>query len=169
MAASLDSEALAFAAMRRLARPFALPAADERDLPPLLAATVAVAVAFAVAVAEYSDAFRALNNRAAHNAALSEEGRNLEIAGTLGISPAFVRASLELPPHATYTVATGPTATAKPLALSALPGYLENLLLPRRRVPDGPEWLLCYGCELPPRELTVTWREDGLVVARLAR
>jgi hypothetical protein len=156
--------------MPRLVRLRALPAAGDGRLPALLASTVAVAAAFAVAAAEYTDAFRALNNRAAHNAALSEDGRNLEIADTLGISPAFVRAALALPPDATYAVETGPgAATRTPLALSALPGYLENLLLPRRRVPEGAEWLLCYGCELPPRELTVTWREDGLVVARLPR
>ena len=152
--------------MRLLARLPALPAADGRA-PALVVASVAVAAALAVAVAEYPEALRALNNRAAHNSAIGADGRNLEIASVVAINTAFVRAALELPRDATYVVATGPDVRAQtPLAAQALTGYLENLLLPRRRVPAGAEWLLCYDCELPAKA-EVRWREDGLAVARL--
>jgi hypothetical protein len=160
--------------MHRLAR--LLPSLERREgvdegrAPALLAATVVVASALGVGASEYTDAFRALNNRAAHNAGLSERDRNLEIAGTLGIAPPFVEAALRLPSDATYAVATGPRAPARtPLALSALPGYLENLLLPRTRARAQADWLLCYGCELPPGRLGVTWRDDGMIVARILR
>jgi hypothetical protein len=135
-----------------------------------LAAAVVVAAALGVGAAEYTDAVRALNNRAAHNAGQNERERSLEIARTLGIAPEFVEAALRLPRDATYAVATGPRAPARtPLAYSALPGYLENLLLPRTRPRDDAEWLLCYGCELPQGQLAVTWRDDGMIVARFRR
>jgi hypothetical protein len=144
--------------------------ADEGRAPALLAAAAVVASALGVAAAEYTGAFRALNNRAAHNAGQSERDRSLEIARTLGIAPQFVEAALRLPDDATYAVATGPRAPAgSPLVPSALAGYLENLLLPRIQSRDDAEWLLCYGCELPPDGLGITWRDDGMIVARFLR
>jgi hypothetical protein len=174
MAASLDRDALALALMRRLPRLLrSLERSRETDgarAPAPLAAAVVVACALAVAAVEYTDAFRAVNNRAAHNAGQSERDRSLEIARTLGIAPQFVAAALRLPDDATYAVATGPRAPAgSPLIPSALAGYLENLLLPRIRSRDDAEWLLCYGCELPPDGLGITWRDDGMVVARFQR
>ena len=136
----------------------------------LAGATLVAAVALALALTEYIDAFRALNNRAAHNASQSERDRSLEIARTLGIDIRFVDEALRLPADATYVVATGPAAPAKtPLAYSALAGYLENLLLPRTISRDDAEWLLCYGCELPSGGFDVAWRSGGMVVARLRR
>jgi hypothetical protein len=153
--------------MRRAFRLPGPPAADARRAGAVLATAIVAAVAVAVAAAEYVDAFRALNNRAAHNAAQDEDDRNLEIARTLGIDSRFVAATLRLPADATFVVATGPAAPAKtPLAYSALGGYLENLLMPRTVSRDHAEWLLCYGCELPPDGVDVVWRSDGMVVAR---
>ena len=143
---------------------------DDSRVPSLVAVAVAVACALGVVAAEYTDAFRALNNRAAHNAGQSERDRSLEIAHTLGIAPQFVEAALRLPDDATYAVATGPRAPAgSPLVPSALGGYLENLLLPRILVRDDPEWVLCYGCELPPGRLGIKWRDNGMIVARFLR
>ena len=157
--------------LSRLLRPLAdWWGADERRAPALLAAAVVVASALGVSAAEYTDAFRALNNRAAHNAGQSERDRSLEIARTLGIAPRFVEAALRLPDDATYAVLTGPRAPAgSPLVFSALAGYLENLLLPRTRARDDADWLLCYGCDPPPDRLGITWREDGMIVARFLR
>jgi hypothetical protein len=160
--------------MRRLSRLLqSLERLRETDVaraPAQFAATVVAACGLGVAAAEYTGAFRALNNRAAHNAGQSERDRSLEIARTLGIAPQFVEAALRLPDDATYAVATGPRAPAgSPLVDSALAGYLENLLLPRIRSRDDAEWLLCYGCELPPDGLGITWRDDGMIVARFLR
>ena len=140
------------------------------DAPLALGAAVVVALATSVAAWEYTGSFRALNNRAAHNASQTERDRRLEIVRTLGIDERFVDAALQLPSDTTYVVATGPAApAATPLAYSALPGYLENLLLPRTVSRDDAEWLLCYGCELPPAGLDVVWRANGMVVGRLRR
>jgi hypothetical protein len=135
-----------------------------------LAAAAVVLAALVVAFAHLPGAVRELDNRAAHNARQTPVDRDLEVTRTIGISTDFVLAAERiLPPDATYVVDTGPAAHARsPLVLSALPGYLQNLLLPRLAF-GKPQWLLCYGCDLSTRPVrNVVWRQGPLAIARLA-
>ena len=142
-----------------------------RDLArwPSIAVALLLLCATAVALFEYPGAFRSLNNRAAHNARQSETDRQLEITEPLHISKAFVLASLRIVPRdSTYAVVTGVEAPgATPLTLSALPGYLENLLLPRVRA-ARPQWVLCYGCRASERPSSIAWRRGSLVIGRVS-
>ena len=120
--------------------------------------------ALVVAALHFPGAVRSLNNRAAHNASVSD--RRLELADALGISKPFVLAALRLlPARTTYVVESGNRADASPLALQALDGYLGNLLLPRLQVQGEAQWLLCYGCDVATNKRTV-WRRGSLVIAR---
>ena len=125
-----------------------------------------VGVALVTALVRYPTAFRELNNRAAHNAAQAEAERSLEILDRLGVSRSFVQASLRLPVDATYAVETGAAGGTPPLAQSALPGYLQNLLLPRRLLPEQADWVLCYGCDATKLRGHVVWREGNGVIVR---
>jgi hypothetical protein len=128
-----------------------------------------VALALGTALARYPSAFRELNNRAAHNAGLSESERRFEVLDRLGVPRAFVEASLRLPENATFIVETGPRGGTKPLARSALPAYLQNLLLPRRLDRERAAWVLCYGCDVAQLGGEVVWRDGNAAVVRRAR
>jgi hypothetical protein len=133
-------------------------------------ATIVCAVALGVALGHLPGAVRGLDNRAAHNAKQRPVDRDLEIARFIGISTGFVQAAQRLLPHdATYVVDTGPAARPpSPLVLSALPGYLQNLLLPRIAAEAEPQWLLCYGCDRARWKIKrIAWRDGSLEIARL--
>lgn len=136
---------------------------------PSIAVALVVLCAVVVALARYPGAIRSLNNRAAHNAQQTETDRQLEIADPLHISKPFLLAAIRiLPRDSTYAVVTGPDAPgATPLTLSALAGYLENLLLPRVRA-ERPQWVLCYGCQATDRPRSVAWQRGSLVIGRAA-
>jgi hypothetical protein len=133
----------------------------------LLAAAVSL-VALAVWLTHLPDAVRSLDNRAAHNAQQTPLDRELEVARFIGVSTDFVLAAKRIvPPRATFVVVTGPAAHARsPLVLSAVPGYLQNLLLPRLELPTGAApWVLCYGCDLSSRgSARVAWRSGALAI-----
>ena len=129
-----------------------------------------VALALGTALVRYPSGFRELNNRAAHNAGLTESERRFEVLDRLGVPRSFVEASLRLPEDATFIVETGPRGGTRPLARSALRDYLQNLLLPRRFVELGrAEWVLCYGCNVTEFEGLVVWRKGNAAVVRSAR
>ena len=131
-----------------------------------------VAVALVVALYRLPAAFRGLNNRAAHNAQQTARERELEVARQAGISTAFVLAAQQLlPSRATYLLETGPRLRPpSPDTFSALPGYLQNLLLPRLSGQPNPEWLLCYGCDPSGHRISlVAWKRGPLLIARLMR
>ena len=136
---------------------------------PSIAVALVVLCAVVVALVRYPDAIRSLNDRAGDNAEQTETDRQLEIAERLDLSKPFVLAALRILPHeATYALATGPDAPgATALTRSALPGYLENLLLPRVRA-EPAQWILCYGCAAAERPASVAWRRGNLIIGRAA-
>jgi hypothetical protein len=140
-----------------------------REAAVAVAASALVAVALATALVRLPDAVHALNNQAAHNAQLSAQDRDLELARALGISEQFVLSAERLvPPGSSFAVETGPPTS---LAVTALPSYLQDLLFPRFETTGEPDWLLCYGCDLARwrSRLHVAWRSGPLVIGRLGR
>jgi hypothetical protein len=132
----------------------------------LLAAAVTV-VALAVWLTHLPNAVRGLDNRAAHNAQQTPVDRELEVARYVGISSDFVLAAKRIvPPGATFEVVTGEAAHPRtPLVLSALPAYMQNLLLPRLEEQSGAPWVLCYGCDPSGTHARrVAWRRGPLAI-----
>ena len=142
------------------------------DAPTALVAAVVV-VALVAALIRYPPAVRALNNRAAYNARLSDVDRDLELAERVGIDRDFVLAAMrEIPERDRYAVATGAAAPQPTrLALPALRGYLQNLLLPRFQTEEDPRWLLCYGCDVSTADgrFRRVWHRGTLQIGRLER
>jgi hypothetical protein len=137
----------------------------------VLAVGVVTLATVGVAASRYPDGIRGLNNRAAHSAQQSALDRDLELADRVGIERAFVLAARRyVPQRDRYTVATGPRASqSTPLTLQAVPGYLQNLLLPRFQTDRDPRFLLCYGCDPSPWQgrVRVLWRRGPLGIARV--
>ena len=132
-----------------------------------------VVVALVAALVRYPPAVRALNNRAAYNARLSDVHRDLELADRVGIDRDFVLATIRhIPERDSYAVATGPAAPQPTrLALPALRGYLQNLLLPRFQTERDPRWLVCYGCDASASggRFSPVWRRGPLQIGRITR
>jgi hypothetical protein len=139
----------------------------------VFAVGVVAVAAVGVAVSRYPEGIRGLNNRAAHNAQQSPLDRDLELADRVGIERAFVLAARRyVPERGRYTVATGSRAPQPtPLTLQAVPGYLQNLLLPRFQTDRDPRFLLCYGCDPSPWQarVRVLWRRGPLGIARVEK
>lgn len=123
--------------------------------------------------------FEGVHASAARNEGFTPEQRLLVSAYGIDISREFLLAARRLLPRdATYAVATGPhVQVSTPITLSALSGYSQSLLLPRRQFPfytADAEYLLCYGCDVAEQEtagpVDVLWNEEqGLVIARRRR
>jgi hypothetical protein len=128
-----------------------------------LALTVVAAVAL---IARLPTAIRALDDQATYNAQRGSAGRLLVAADSINVDNDFVLATLSvLPLDAKYAVLLPPSAEVAAssygigaLTLSALPGYMQFMLLPRRQVaPDQAQYVLCYACDTSPWDHRTTW------------
>ena len=107
-----------------------------------------LALALAVIVVRYADAFRAPNDTARANAALDLVDRTL--GGGNSVFPdqgLMVEARGRIPPDGAFQVAVG---DAQPgwtdLTATFAETYARYFLLPRRAEP-GADWILCLACD----------------------
>ncbi len=143
---------------------------------------VAVVLVLAAAVAllfRLPGALRQFDDQAAKNAAGGEQGRLLATADSIDVDNDFVLAALDtLPSNATYTVQLPPNADVAAssygigaLTISALPGYMRFVLLPRLEVaPDEAQYVLCYACDTAPWDHKTSWlwkNEHAVVIGKV--
>ena len=144
----------------------------------LLAALIVAAAALA-ALVRLPAALEAFNDRAAFNATQDAVGREIAGADAEEIDNEFLAQALKLiPPHAPYALLLSQTPEVasgygiKPATYHALPGFVQNALLPRRQVPvEQAQYVLCYACDTDPLDprMQRLWENDhGLVIGRLS-
>jgi len=137
---------------------------------------VAAAVAALVRLPAALDNFQ---DRAAFNATQDATGRAIAGADAEEIDNEFLVQALTLVPRdATYALArsASPEVAAsygiKAATYNALPGFVQNALLPRRQVEAAKaQYLLCYACDTDPFDARMQrlWQNDhGLVIGKLA-
>jgi hypothetical protein len=146
-----------------------------------LVATVLVAAAAVTLVLRLPDAFRGFDDQAAKNAVGGAQGRLLATADSIDVDNDFVLAAVNtLPPTATYTLQVPPNADVAAssygigaLTISALPGYMRFMLLPRREVaPEKAEYVLCYACDTSPWDHKTSWlwkNAHAVVIGKVSR
>ncbi len=145
-----------------------------RALVALLIAAVAVA-----ALIRLPPALRDFDRRASFNATRDPIGRQIAGADAEGIDNTFLVQALALiPKHASYTVLlsqspqVAQTYGIAAATYHALPGFVQNALLPRRQVDAArARYVLCYACNtdaLDKRGMKRLWQnQHGLVIGEL--
>lgn len=144
------------------------------------AALALLAIALVTLVVRLPSAVHSLLDRADRSSALTPLDRETAAADPLGIDNTFVLEALQLVPAGkTFAVATPATDAIastygiQPVTRDALPGYMQDLMLPRREVdPARADYLLCYACDTAPFDprMTRLWQSDkGYVIGRLRR
>ena len=142
-----------------------------------LAVAVTVAAA-AAAIVRLPAALNSFDDRARFNASQSALGREIAGADAENIDNTFLVEALRLvPPRSSYAIllpqslAVAKTYDIAPATYHALPGFVQNALLPRRQVePDKAQYLLCYACDTDPydKRMRRLWQDPhGLVIGRL--
>jgi hypothetical protein len=111
-------------------------------------------------------AIQELADQTTRNARGGDTGRLLVAADSIDVDNDFVVAALAvLPADAHYAVILPPNPEIAAssynigaLTLSALPGYMQFVLLPRRQVPpENAQFILCYACDTSPWDNKTTW------------
>lgn len=142
--------------------------------PPLrLGVLVCVGLVAAALVTTYPQAVIDFGRDAKGNSALDFADR--EFAGGNAVvvdQQAMYEARARIAVDETYRVELGPNlARSGPLTESSLDEFVTYFLLPRRPALE-PDWLICYGCDLPAyeREYDVVWQnDDGISLAQRRR
>jgi len=146
--------------------PVSEPRTTRRRRPRRIAALGLLALAAVVLISRLPAATRELDDQAARNARGGDRGRLLATADSIDVDNDFVVASLSvLPMDARYAVLLPPSPEIAAssygigaLTLSALPGYMQFVLLPRRQVtPEEAQFILCYACDTSPWDRKTTW------------
>ena len=146
---------------------------------PTLAALLATAAAIS-AVVQLPTALKNFDDRATFNSSQSAVGREIAGADAMDIDNVFLEKALELlPSNTTYairqpqSIAVAKSYGISPTTYNALPGFVQNVLLPRRQVdPDAARYLLCYACDTDPydKRMRRLWQDPhGLVIGELTR
>jgi hypothetical protein len=131
------------------------------------AALVLVAALAVISLVRLPAAFRGLNSAAAAASGKNELGGALVTADSADIDNNWVRAAFRVvPAHASFAFAfPGDLVQAEktyhidPLTFVAIPGMLEDLLLPRRALaaPRPGAYVLCYFCDSPYWDNRTRW------------
>ena len=144
---------------------------------------VAIGCVLAAAVAallRLPAAVRSFDDRATANDRIVGVGRQISGADAEDIDNEFLVEALQLLPlHARYAILRSQSPeVAQQYGISAptynaLPGLVQNVLLPRRQVdPADAEYVLCYACDTDPYDprMTRLWEDQhGLLIGKLRR
>lgn len=146
-----------------------------------IVALVLLVVTALALVVRLPAATQELDDQAARNARGGDTGRLLAAADSIDVDNDFVVASLSvLPTDARYAVLLPPSPEVAAssygigaLTLSALPGYMQFMLLPRRQVgPEEAQFILCYACDTSPWDHKTTWlwkNDHAVAIGRVNR
>jgi hypothetical protein len=143
-----------------------------------LVAVVVTIVAATAAIVRLPAALESFGDRAHLNAGQSRVGREIAGADAENIDNMFLVEALQLVPrNSSYAIvlpqslAVAKTYGIVPATYHALPGFVQNVLLPRRQVDPGKaQYLLCYACDTDPydRRMQRLWQDPhGLVIGKL--
>jgi|SRR3954447_5779304 len=132
---------------------------------------VSLAVAVALVCVYLPRAVRDLGDLASNNAQLSYSDREVAAGNAIVVDQeAAYQARANIPPDATYRVATGsPVRGATDLTTPFVGAWFRSFLMPRRPAADA-HWIVCYGCDVSRLGGTYVpvWHDDaGISLGRL--